>query len=903
MDDRDSIQPNDLFHQLLDFVSEIVWVLSIDGKRMLYMNQAADLVFGGMATQLDRRDFLWLGVIHPDDKPAILEQLSRIQSHPEFQAEFRVLTSIGTECWLEARFRLCQGSGGTPDHIGVLARDITHRVRTEQQLDEARAIYESLVQSIPLRVFRKNRQGRLVFCNETYCQSLGKTLDELIGKTDDDLFGPELAAKYKEDDRQVIISGQPMHKIEEHPADDGSTTYVEVVKVPVKDARGNRIGIQGVFWDVSERINSQKRLERAKELAESASHAKSEFLASVSHEIRTPLNGVIGMTELLLESTSDREHREYLEIILQSGETLLDLINDLLDFSKIEAGKLELEVQAFDIVDLLADAIRSMAVRAQAKNVELIADFDLPWSFRVLGDGPRLRQVVVNLVSNAIKFTQQGEVVFRIRLLESTVDEVKLSVEVSDTGQGIPQDKWSLIFEKFEQADKSTTREFGGTGLGLAISAKITEMMNSKIHVESEVGRGSRFHFELKLPKAPNELGIDLTPDFNRRRGLIFATNKTARESLAKLLQTWNCQVDLCASRDEVLALLDAKKSPTDFAIVDLGFDSDLAISIARRIRSRGILGDKPIFILSAGQPRTTTLDEVGVEKIIRPAKPSDLLQRLATVFKLQLFEEDPTTTHKRAASNKPLRILLAEDNTINQRLACAILAAFGHQITTVDDGRQAVEMASRQKFDLILMDVEMPKLDGLEATRRIRQQDSSNALVPIIALSAHTIQGFRERCLEAGMDEYLSKPLRRNLLIDVMERLTGHRSGLQTKTATSVLPRIVDWRQAFETVGGDRRLLLDLINVFLDEHPRMLLDIQKAVTNHDLKVLKRSAHGLKGALNYLGARHAADLAIQLEESNAVSSPGKLQQLVAELQIAIHDLTLELEKFKTTAAS
>jgi two-component system, sensor histidine kinase and response regulator len=844
-----------------------------------------------------------LGVIHPDDKPVILEQLSRVHVQPDFQAEFRVLTEAGAECWLAARFRLCQGSGGTPDHIGVLAQDITQRVRTEQQLDEARAIYESLVQSIPIRVFRKNRQGRLVFCNKTYCQSLGKTFDELIGKTDDDLFSPELAAKYKEDDRQVISSGQPVHVIEEHPADDGSTSYVEVVKVPVKDARGNRIGIQGVFWDVSERINAQKKLERAKELAETASHAKSDFLASVSHEIRTPLNGVIGMTELLLESTTDREHREYLEIILQSGETLLDLINDLLDFSKIEAGKLDLEIREFDIVDLLADALRSLAVRAQAKNVELIADFDLPWTFRVMGDGPRLRQVVVNLVSNAIKFTQEGEVVFGIRLLESSAEEVSLLIEVSDTGIGIPKDKLSLIFEKFEQADKSTTREFGGTGLGLAISAKITEMMHSKIHVESDVGRGSRFYFELKLPKVPAELGAELPPDLNRRRGLIFATNKRAGETLDRLLRNWNCQMELCASQEELTGLLDAPKLAVDFAIVDLGFDPDFAVGIVRRIRKRGVLGDKPMFVLSAGQPRMTAMEELGIEKIIKPAKPRDLLQRLATLFNLQLFDEDPTTRHLRTAMNRPLRILLAEDNLINQRLACAILAAFGHQITTADDGLQAVELATRQRFDLILMDVEMPKLDGLEATRRIRQHESPNSHLPIIALSAHTIQGFREKCVEAGMDEFLSKPLRRELLIDVMERLTGHRSGPQTKVVTSGLPRTVDWRQAFETVGGDRRLLMDLINVFLEEHPKMMLDIHNAATNHDLKVLKRSAHGLKGALNYLGARQAADLAIQLEESNTVTSADDLQRLVRELQIAIHDLTLELEKFKTTAVT
>lgn len=896
MDQRLSEIPVDFFRQLFDFVSELVWAVTPDGRRLLFMNRAALAVYGDAQQNLDLRDFLWLGAIHPEDRVIVTEQLQKIESQGgEFESEFRVLNKAGKECWLHARFRRFPGTVETPGYIGVLANDITRRIWAEQKLDEAHAIYESLVQSIPIKVFRKNRQGRLVFCNETYRASLGRSLDELIGKTDEDLFSSELGKKYREDDLAVMASGEPLHKIEEHPGERGSTAYVEVIKVPVKDARGNRVGIQGIFWDVTERITAQQKLERAKALAESASLAKSEFLASVSHEIRTPLNGVIGTAELLLDTAKDRGQREYLEIILQSGETLLDLINDLLDFSKIEAGRLELEPHPVELDELLLDTLRTHSTRALGKRIELVADIDLPFPFWVIVDGPRLRQVISNLIGNAIKFTRQGEVVLEVVPKSISADVARLRFEVRDTGIGIPAEKRGTIFEKFEQADKSTSREFGGTGLGLAITSKIVEMMGAQIEVDSEVGKGSRFFFVLDLPLDRESRPRRNEVDLEQRRALVWSPRASTAKVLSRWIKNWNGQVVVTSDREAFSQQLKQASDGPDFVIVDQGFDSRLG-ALVRLVRNTEWNVELPLIVLTQRPRGRRETDHSGVRRLIKPVRPSDLAQILHEVFDKDRFENVPANQLVRENSERSLRILLAEDNLINQRLARAILERLGHQVSVANDGQEAISRATTEAFDIVLMDVQMPKIDGFEATREIRQKVPRDRL-PIVALSAHTVQGFREQCLAAGMDDYLAKPIRRKSLRDVLQRLAG--------IAVPWIPvsdvrqvNVIDWEHALETVGGDRELLTELIGVFKTEHGATLAQINAALDESDWVGLQRLAHGFKGALEYLGARQAAGIAWQIEESCKSPDEG-IKSTLNRLNQAVKDLTLELEKFKT----
>ncbi|MEZ6094595.1 MAG: response regulator [Pirellulaceae bacterium] len=882
-------------NQLLDLVSDLVWALSLDGKRITYMNRPAETVYGLEKSNLNARESLWLGVIHPDDRPIILDSLEQLSTSHEFQTEFRVLKADGTPCWLEARFCYIRSNSGEPESIGVFAKDITHRVRAEQQLDEARAIYESLVQSIPIRVFRKNQQGRLVFCNDTYCESIGKSIDELIGKTDEDLFTHELAEQYRADDRAIIETGMPLHKIEEHPGPDGGKTFVEVIKVPVKDNRGRRIGIQGIFWDVTERIVAQQELESAKEIAESASRSKSDFLASVSHEIRTPMNGIMGMTELLLDTVIERTQREYLVMIRQSAESLLNLINDLLDFSKIEAGKLELDSERFELCDSVADTVRSLALRAHAKRIELVLDLNVDHPVWLEGDGPRLQQVVSNLVSNAIKFTHEGQVVVRVSQPNS---DREVLLEVIDTGIGIPLEKQKSIFGEFEQADKSTARQYGGTGLGLAIASKIIEMMGTEIELESTLGAGSRFHFHLQLPEATPTNEAAIVPALNDYMILAVEDHEPSAAILERELRLTGARVNLCDRIEAAKIHLTTTERRVGALLLDLSTDEDPK-GFVRWLRDQSDWQTLPIVLLTSGQRFGPDWEELACEKMLKPIKPSDLRKRLAILLGEAPKTNIPSQANTQSSNDLPLKILLAEDNLINQRLARAILAKFGHDVTIAQNGSEAIEQFRAEKFDLVLMDVQMPGVDGLEATRQIRSGEPEGTHVPIIALSAHTYQGFREQCFEAGMDEYLAKPLRRNSLMDAIERLTGRRSGTHPQPDKSSSTRVVDWRQAFDTVGGDRKLLNDLIDVFLDEHSNMLRDIETALQQHDFVSLGRSAHGLKGALNYLGAQQAIVSARKLEEIAPLQKPVECEKWIEQLKAETKSLTLELHKFKT----
>ncbi|HMP80282.1 MAG TPA: ATP-binding protein, partial [Pirellulaceae bacterium] len=527
--------------RLVDLVNDLVWLLSGDGQRLLYMNAAAAAVYGTEQDELRRRAGLWMGVIHPQDKAIIQDNLRRINSLESFQHRFRALDSHGREVWLDANFQLLPQAHFDQPLIGVVAKDITHRLRAERALDEAKAIYETLVQNLPIKVFRKDQTGRLVFCNQLYCEALGRPLEELIGKTDHDLFPPELADKYVTDDARVLATGQPMHDIEQHPGSDSSISYVEVLKAPLVDSRGRRVGIQGMFWDVTSRVLAEEELKHSRDIAQAASKAKGDFLANVSHEIRTPMNAIIGITELLLDSCRDKQQREYLSMIQQSGENLITLLNDILDFSKIEAGKLELERLPFDLRNRLGDTLRSLAVRAHAKDLELVLDFDPLIPRTLIGDLNRIRQVLVNLVSNAIKFTDEGEVVLRVDCPRKSDQLAHLTFDVIDSGIGIPGHRLESIFHEFEQAEMTTSRQYGGTGLGLPITRRLVTLMGGTLQVSSQVGFGSQFHFELELPypDEPPDEPAEVLESLRLLRVLVVENHIAAQKATRRWLDFW----------------------------------------------------------------------------------------------------------------------------------------------------------------------------------------------------------------------------------------------------------------------------------------------------------------------------------------------------------------------------
>jgi two-component system sensor histidine kinase/response regulator len=678
----------------------------------------------------------------------------------------------------------------------LISRAIRNRVvaieRLAAALTTSEVFLKSLVENLPVEIYRKDTEGRFVFANKRFYDRKGMPLAEILGKTNFNLDSPDLAQKYRAIEKVIMETRRSMEREALWIDPNGKEQWSRIIELAVLDPNGKVIGTQGMSWDVTSDKQAQQNLKWAKEAAEGAAHAKSEFLAKMSHEIRTPMNGVIGMTDLLLDTGLAGQQREFAETIRVSAETLLAIINDILDFSKIEAGKMTIEVIDFDLVKTIEDTLDIVAAGAFNKKIELVSSIPVGIPTRLRGDPGRLRQILTNLIGNAIKFTEKGEVVVWVGQESESATHTVLRLNVRDTGIGVAPEAQVHLFEAFSQADDSTTRKYGGSGLGLAIAKRLAEMMQGEIGVHSEVGQGSTFWFTARFEKQ----GVDPTtadlPNHFVARALVIEDNATVRQILCDQILAWKMQAVGAANGPEALRKLRlaAKEGiPYDFALLDLLIPGMDALTLARMIRADSTVAAVRLVALTRlGQPCSTEeLKRSGIETyLVKPVKQSRLFDCLLNTtgkdaVNDMLEKANRSISPPHCSQVIPrfgrARVLLAEDNHINRLIAVALLRKFGYEADIVSNGLAALERLEVIPYDIIFMDCQMPEMDGYDTARSIREREQTLSQghfpspIHIVAITANAMQGDREKCLAAGMDDYLSKPIRFQELQAVLER------------------------------------------------------------------------------------------------------------------------------------
>ncbi|MBC7658401.1 MAG: CHASE domain-containing protein [Chitinophagaceae bacterium] len=744
----------------------------------------------------------------------------------------------------------------TLHEIGLLLGQFQKRLNAEQALRESEERFKAFMENSPVLAYIKSEDGRIVYMNEYGAKSFGLKSFDLLDRKLQDLLPASLYQPIIDAEQKAWDGTRSAYELCHLVDGRGRDSYWMMFHFLLKAQNGKRF-IGAISIDVTEQKRIELEFQQARLVAENANKSKSEFLANVSHEVRTPMNGIIGMAELLLRTQLMPEQRDYLNMMMFSADTLLTIVNDILDFSKIDAGKLSLELVDFNLQDVVSAAVRPLYSRAFEKGVQFLIDIDTELSSNFLGDPLRISQILINLMSNAIKFTNVGSVVLSIKSTGRTEIDggvfQQLRFAVKDTGIGISEDKQNIIFEAFSQADGSTSRNFGGSGLGLTISSSLVNLMGSRIHVESKPNEGSLFTFDLKLLLGQDEM----QPRMDAKSVALLCDTKESATLLEQQLLTQNMQTVRLSSAES--ALQELLTNTPDFVLVDLALGYNRSYELIRSVRQSAALSQLKIIVIIAemSQFSISLCQEFKVDgQVLKPLLPRDVIEALEGNRQLSRMVQSNMRDDVHIGIG--LKVLLVEDNVINQTLALRLLERKGCRVQLAKNGNEAVRMAIDEKFDLILMDIQMPGKGGVEATQDIRRE-KNNAYTTIVAMTAHAMQGDKERFLQVGMDAYLSKPIRVEDLYAIVNA-----AAIQTGRVGKAY-QFIDEKKFLNALGGDHELLIELAQTFVASAPATLQDLEHAVVTRNKVEIELWAHKLKGALAMLEAEQAVAIAQRME--------------------------------------
>jgi two-component system sensor histidine kinase/response regulator len=867
------------FRQLAENIPQVFWMTDPKTRQVLYVSPAYETVWGRPCRSAVEQPLSFLEAIHPEDRVAVLAGIER-QRHGEPSAcEYRIVRPDGSVAWILDRGFPIRDRAGEVYRVAGIAEDISERKRAD-------ARFRLAVEAAPNGMVMVDPDGTIVLANSQVETLFGYSVAELLGQPVEVLVPRRLRAVHPGYRASFVAAPQTRamgagrdlfgrHK-------DGHEVPIEIGLNPIPTDRGTFV--LASIIDITARKQGEQELQRAKEAAEAANRAKGEFLANVSHEIRTPLNGILGLTDLLLDTGLSAKQREYLQLVKHSSDSLLNVINDLLDFTKIEAGKVELRPERFELQATLDHTLKTLAVRAHKKGLELTCRVAPDVPDRLVGDPYRLRQVVVNLVGNAVKFTEAGEVSLEVGAEPAADDRVRLHFVVADTGIGIPQEKQQRIFRPFEQGDASVTRKHEGTGLGLAIVSQLVDLMGGRIWVESAPGEGSRFHFTATFERAPRREGEGGSgpEELTDVSVLVVDDSATSRGVLVEWLRRWRGRAEEASSAEEALEVLRRAHdggSPFAAALIDAHMPGADGFALAAQLQQHPELVGARIMLLTSTDAagEAVRCRELGVAAYLtKPVTSAELRDAVFRVVRNlpgpSVFAPSSAETRRQRRPKKaarPLRVLVTEDNPVNQMLTVDLLENQGHTVFVAATGTEALAVLEREAIDLVLLDVQMPEMSGFEVAARVREKERGGSRhVPIIAVTARAMKGDRERCLAAGMDDYLAKPIRGEDLLAAIARLTSART-----PAPAYGPE----------------LLSRMSGVFLEFYPGWLATIREALARGDAAGVMETAHTLKGSVSHFDAG-AAEAALRLEkigQGNDLSAAG---EALAALEAALDKL-------------